>query len=384
MDFLCDTIRKKAAGRAVVMPVFGDAKSLAVLYLCVKALSAEKVFCVHIDHGMLRKDETEKIRAFVENLGIKNSVFVKCDTAFLLASAKTAQGKIVGPLSMSYIPAEKREIISFAMERAYKDALKSFGAPDLYVLGIPPLFGESIVDVGENAVDIARAAGADPSLLRQPFPPQAFAIRMLCHSSVIALTTEQRQTVFNSARDICDSVSARLVPLRSVGIRHGERSYKSMVVLADNGADSDFEILFKIAKEFDQKLPFVNRVVCRVDSDSHAYPFHQRPLHLCKEGFDILRIADAIVAEEFDKTDAAQFFAVLVPLAENAQKRYSVVIRAVSTTDFKTARALVPGKDFSKEVLKTAVRRIKKELGESVDMVFYDVTSKPPAAIEWE
>lgn len=384
MEFILDAIRKKAAGRAVAMPVFGDAESLATLALCVKALSKERVFCVHIDHGMLRKNEAAKIKNFIKNLGIENAAFVKCDTAFLISTTKTSDSKIVGPLSSVCIPAEKREIILSAMNRVYEDAAAGFGVDDLYVTGMHTVGGESIATVGINAADIAREAGADESLLRQPFPMQAFAIRMLCHKSVIALTTEQREAVLNTAHSICDSVSARLVPLRSVGIRDGVRSYKSMALLADKGADSDFEKLFDIAVKFDEKLPFVNRVVCRVDSDLHEYPYHCSPLHLCKEGFDILRTADVIVAEEFDKTPAAQFFAVLLPIVADTRKHYSIVIRAVSTSDFKTARALVPGKDFPKDLLKVAARRIKEALNETVDMVLYDITSKPPAAIEWE
>lgn len=366
------------------MPVFGDAESLATLALCVRALSKEKVFCVHIDHGMLRENETAKVEKFIKNLGVENAVFVKCDAAFLISTAKTADSRIVGPLSSVCIPAEKREIILSAINRIYNDAAASFGVSDLYVTGMHSVGGESIAEVGAIAADIAREEGADESLLRQPFPMQALAIRMLCHKSVIALTTEQRDAVWDIAHSICDSVSARLVPLRSVGIRDGVRSYKSMALLSDKGADSDFEKLFDIAVKFDEKIPFVNRVVCRVDSDSHAYPYHCRPLHLCKEGFDILRVADAIVAKEFDKTSAAQFFAVLLPLVENTEKLYSIVIRAVSTADFKTARALVPGKDFPKDLLEVAARRIKEALHDSVDMVLYDITSKPPAAIEWE
>ncbi|MBE6679016.1 MAG: hypothetical protein E7598_00670 [Ruminococcaceae bacterium] len=384
MNFILDTIESKAADRAIAMPVFGDAKSLATLALCVKALSKERVYCVHIDHGMLRKNEAKKVKEYIENLGIANSVFVKCENAFLMSSVKKAEERIIGPLSMVCIPAEKREIILSAMNRIYADAVASFGVPDLLVTGMHTVGGESIADVGDNAADIAKAAGADVSLLRQPFPMQAYAIRMLCHKSVIALTTEQRELVYNIANEISDAVSARLVPLRTVGIHEGVRTYKSMALISDKGEQSDFDKLFEIAVELNNKATFVNRVVCRVDSDSHAFPYHSHPSHLCKEGFDILRVADEIVAEEFDKTPAAQFFAVLLPIVEDTEKHYSVVIRAVSTADFKTARALVPGKDFSKEVLASAAKRIKETLRDTVDMVLYDITSKPPAAIEWE
>ncbi len=384
MNSLIDTIKYKAAGRAVVMPVFGDAESLAAVALCVKALSKENVYCVHIDHGMLRKNEARKIKKYIENLGIEHAAFVKFENAFLISTVKNDDGRIVGPLSTVCTPSEKREIVFSAMNRIYKDAVDGFGACDLFVTGMHTIGGESIAEVGDCAADIARQAGADESLLRQPFPMQAFSIRTLCHKSVIALTTEQREKVYNTAKEISNDVSARLVPLRTVGIHEGVRTYKSMALLADKGSDSDFDKLFDIAKRFDEEVSFVNRVVCRVDCDSHDFPYHSRPSHLFNEGFDILRISDDIVAEEFDKTGATQFFAVLLPIVENTEKRYSVVIRAVSTRDFKTARALVPGKDFPREALAAAAKRIKEALNETVDMVLYDITSKPPAAIEWE
>ena len=282
------------------------------------------------------------------------------------------------------VPAEKREIILFALERVYNEAVKSFNRNDLAVFGSSSVGGESLIEIGERAAQIALDAGADESLVRQPFPTQSLAIRMICNDSVIALTTAQRDGLYSTVERCSNEFSSRLVPLRSVGILNGERTYKSMAVLSHNGIKTDFEKAFEIADKIAEKLNYINRVVCRIDTDEHTYPYHCRPLHLCKSGLDILRIADEVVAEEFKNTPAAQFFAVLLPLSANNEMQYSVVIRVISTTDYKTARALVPGKDFSLSVLKTAAGRIKTELGESIDMVLYDITSKPPAAIEWE
>ena len=80
----------------------------------------------------------------------------------------------------------------------------------------------------------------------------------------------------------------------------------------------------------------------------------------------------------------AQCFAVLVPISAHEGKKYSVAMRAVCTTDFMTAQSAVPGKDFSIDALKAARDEIVERFGDTVSLVLYDVTGKPPATVEWE
>ena len=49
-----------------------------------------------------------------------------------------------------------------------------------------------------------------------------------------------------------------------------------------------------------------------------------------------------------------------------------------------TARSATPGKEFSVAALDTAVRSIVSAEGSNISMIFYDVTGKPPATVEWE
>lgn len=108
-----------------------------------------------------------------------------------------------------------------------------------------------------------------------------------------------------------------------------------------------------------------------------------------QEYADILREADAIFIEElraanwYNKT--SQAFAVFLPIKSvgvvNDTRRYEWVIalRAVETIDFMTARwAHLPY-----ELLEKVSSRIINELP-GVSRVAYDVSSKPPATIEWE
>ncbi|WP_191602618.1 glutamine-hydrolyzing GMP synthase [Marinomonas algicola] len=108
-----------------------------------------------------------------------------------------------------------------------------------------------------------------------------------------------------------------------------------------------------------------------------------------KEYADILRLADAIFIEElrrsgwYEKT--SQAFAVFLPVksvgvvGDGRRYEYVVALRAVETIDFMTARwAHLPY-----ELLETVSGRIINEI-EHISRVTYDVSSKPPATIEWE
>ena len=108
-----------------------------------------------------------------------------------------------------------------------------------------------------------------------------------------------------------------------------------------------------------------------------------------KEYCDILRRADAIFIEELHKADwyhkTSQAFAVFLPIKSvgvvGDGRRYSWVIniRAVETIDFMTARwAHLPY-----ELLEKVSNRIINEIAD-VSRVTYDISSKPPATIEWE
>lgn len=108
---------------------------------------------------------------------------------------------------------------------------------------------------------------------------------------------------------------------------------------------------------------------------------------ITKEKLEILREADAVVREEIAGcgVDANQYFAVLTNvrsvgvMGDARTYDYMVAVRAVSTTDFMTA-------DYCKipyETLDKISSRLVNEV-QHINRVVYDITSKPPATIEWE
>jgi GMP synthase (glutamine-hydrolysing) len=108
-----------------------------------------------------------------------------------------------------------------------------------------------------------------------------------------------------------------------------------------------------------------------------------------KEYADILRRADDIFISELQDADlydeVSQAFAVFLPVKSvgvvGDARRYEYVIslRAVKTVDFMTAHFAHLPFDFLEQVS----RRIINEVN-GVSRVAYDISSKPPATIEWE
>ena len=108
-----------------------------------------------------------------------------------------------------------------------------------------------------------------------------------------------------------------------------------------------------------------------------------------RERLDILREADAVFREEVAKAgldrELSQYFAVITDMrsvgvmGDSRTYDYTIALRAVTTTDFMTADwARIP-----LDVLAVVSNRIVNEV-QGVNRVVYDITSKPPATIEWE
>ena len=108
-----------------------------------------------------------------------------------------------------------------------------------------------------------------------------------------------------------------------------------------------------------------------------------------KEYADILRLADAIYIDELRQASlydsVSQAFAVFLPVksvgvvGDARRYEYVVTLRAVKTIDFMTASFAHLPFDF----LENVSRRIINEVP-GVSRVAYDISSKPPATIEWE
>lgn len=160
--------------------------------------------------------------------------------------------------------------------------------------------------------------------------------------------------------------------------------------------DLEFELIEPLRDLFKDEVRKVGTALGLPDSIVYRQPFPGPGLAIRCLGdltlarLDKLRLADAIFLEELGNAgllvgDTAQCFAVLLPVQAvgvmGDQRTYEEVIalRAVQTDDFMTA-------DWARlpyDLLATVSRRIVNEV-RGVNRVVYDITSKPPATIEWE
>ena len=110
---------------------------------------------------------------------------------------------------------------------------------------------------------------------------------------------------------------------------------------------------------------------------------------ITKDRLEILKDADAIFREEISRAgldrEINQYFAVLTNMrsvgvmGDERTYDYTIALRGVTTTDFMTGEwARIPY-----DILDIVSRRIVNEVSH-VNRIVYDITSKPPATIEWE
>lgn len=430
-----DMIRRRVGedGKVIVL-VSGGVDSAVTAALLVKALRPDQVYGIHIDHGMMRKNESDIICQNLADLGLTQMQRINAEDEFFNTPLEI-DGEKYAPLSETCEPEKKRAIIGHmffvvtenaarALDLDFETAFLGQGTlrPDLIESGNPDVSGYAKKikthhnDVGvirklrdkghvietnwdwhkDEVRQVARMLGLDESIAsRQPFPGPGLGVRILCTDGGNSADPEKSAKLSEYSEKISAISGAKremaLAPIQSVGVQGDHRSYRSLAILADNGLDVDWDLIRNNAREIPNNLDFINRVAYLINRKSIGGELVSVRSRICHETSDLLREIDDIVTNELMKplpgaktSKIAQCFAVLVPISTDG-KRYSIAIRAVVTSDFMTAQSAIPGVDFPKDALANILSRIQTHpVAEKIDMIFYDVTGKPPATVEWE
>jgi GMP synthase (glutamine-hydrolysing) len=378
-------IREAAAGRNVFFFVSGGVDSTVAYTLCLRALGPDRVHGLYVDTGLMRDGETEFVRKNFAELGARSFAVEDARAQFLtaLASATDPEKKrhIIGE---EFVAVQERILDSehyldgrwiLGQGTIYPDTIESGGTAkaDLIkthhnrVAGIQKLIdaGRIVEPLASFYKDEVRAVGRELGinadlLERHPFPGPGLAIRCLCSTEAAAPEKIKEGWI---------------LPVRSVGVQGDSRTYRPVLAV------EQFPESEEAAARLINRIAGVNRLVASVWTTRPIAEMRAVPATLAADRLARLRRADAVVrkiAHEsgFDKT-IWQFPVVLVPFG-TADRPDSVVLRPIDSVDGMTARAI--------RMPSAALDRMTSELSAvaGIGGVFYDLTNKPPATIEWE
>jgi GMP synthase (glutamine-hydrolysing) len=220
---------------------------------------------------------------------------------------------------------------------------------------------------------------------------------------------QKRKVIGNTFIDIFDAEAAKLTGVKwlaqgtiypdvieSAGANSGKahviKSHHNVGGLPD---DMSFELVEPLRELFKDEVRQVGLELGLPYDMVYRHPFPGPGLgvrilgEVKREYADLLRLADAIFMDELHAADwyhkTSQAFAVFLPVksvgvvGDARRYEYVIALRAVETIDFMTARwAHLPY-----DLLERTSNRIINEIS-GVSRVTYDVSSKPPATIEWE
>lgn len=290
------SIKEKVGNGKVLCALSGGVDSTVAASLLYKAVG-KNLTCVFVDHGLLRKNESEEVEeVFTKNFDVN---FIKID----------AKDRFLKRLSGVVEPEKKRKIIGEEFIRVFEEASKKIGKVDFLVQGtiypdvIESGFGASskikshhnvgglpdVVDFKEIIEplrdlfkDEVRKVGLELDLpehlvYRQPFPGPGLAIR------VIGDITEDKLNILREADYIfreeiakakldrnINQYFALLTNLKSVGVMGDERTYDYTVALravstmdfmTAEWSKIPYEVLEVVSNRIVNEVNHVNRVV---------------------------------------------------------------------------------------------------------------------------
>lgn len=285
-----DDIRRQVGDKKVLLALSGGVDSSVVAALLIKAIGKQLV-CVHVNHGLMRKGESEQVIEVFRNQMDANLVYVDATDRFLdlLAGVTDPEQKrkIIGGEFIKVFDEEatKQEGIAFlAQGTIYPDILESDGVKAHHnVGGLPEDMDFELVEpikllFKDEVRVIGSALGLPDSMVyRQPFPGPGLGVR--CTG---AITRDRLHTLREAdaiLREEFDNAGLTdkvwqfftVVPdFRSTGVRDGKRTFDWPVIIrAVNTVDAmratvpeiDWAVLKKITDRILSEVPGAGRVL---------------------------------------------------------------------------------------------------------------------------
>ena len=283
-------VRQQVGDKKVLLALSGGVDSSVVAALLIKAIGRQLV-CVHVNHGLMRKGESEQVIEVFQNQLDANLIFIDATDRFLDLLAGVAEPekkrKIIGGEFIKVFEEEARKLegISFlAQGTIYPDILESDGVKAHHnVGGLPEDMQFELVEpvrllYKDEVRVVGKALGLPASMVnRQPFPGPGLGVRCLG-----AITRDRLHALreadailreeFDQA-DLAGKVWQYFISVpdfKSVGVKDDKR-YEGWpaIIRAVNTTDAmtatieeiPYELLHKITARITSEVPGINRVV---------------------------------------------------------------------------------------------------------------------------
>jgi len=396
-------IRAEVGDRAVLLLASGGVDSTVAAMLFRRALGAGRLRLLHIDNGLMRKDESRGVVARLGALGL-GPALVHVD----------ASAEFLGALEGLTDPEKKRKAIGDTFVKVFEREARALGAGDV-MLGQGTIYPDTIETGGTKRADVikthhnrvpliqemmrrgrvveplkdlyktevrdlGRALGLDPaSIERHPFPGPGLGIRVAAETTVPADYDEPRlrREIDAALRDT--GLAGLPLPVRSVGVKADLRSYEHPVLLT--GPFPGWPLLTAIAAGLAKRVHGINRCLFEL-SGRLPRTAALVPATVTRGRLDLLRDLDDIVMSALERhglmQEVWQCPTVLVPVSLDGRGRELVVVRPVRSERAMTARPAWIGDDCARAIT-TALMAFDEVAGVAID-----ATTKPPGTIEWE
>ncbi|HCN36985.1 MAG TPA: GMP synthase (glutamine-hydrolyzing), partial [Bacteroidetes bacterium] len=299
-------IKKLTGNDKVLCALSGGVDSSVAAILVHKAIG-KRLICMHIDNGLMRKDESKKIVELFKKHYKINLIFKDASQLFLNrlkgVTDPEKKRKIIGNTFIEVFENETKKLKNvkwLVQGTLYPDVIESvsFKGPSATIKthhnvgGLPEKMKFKLIEpFRELFKDEVRVIGKklglnDSFISRHPFPGPGLAIRVISDVSKnkLDILREVDEIYINEIKsaglynEIWQAFSV-LLPIQTVGVMGDERSYENVVALravtSKDGMTADFynfekEFFTTVSNKIINKVKGVNRVVYDISSKPPA------------------------------------------------------------------------------------------------------------------
>jgi GMP synthase (glutamine-hydrolysing) len=342
-----DSIRNTVGEQKVLLALSGGVDSSTLAFLLKEAVG-DQLICMFIDHGFMRKNEPEELmQSFKQDFGIQ-ILYINAKEKFMNALAGVSD------------PEQKRKIIGREFIYTFQEEVTKLKAPTL------ALSAASISSDSEKAELVMHKQCSE------------MEIKFLAQGTLYS--------------DLIESSGVRIDSKTGKRVAASIKSHHNVGGLPD---DLKFTLIEPLKTLFKDEVRELAKALGVPEYIVRRHPFPGPGLairvlgELTEDKLKMVADSDFIVREELIKANAYdsvwQIFTAVLPvksvgvMGDKRTYAHPIVLRAVTSEDAMTA-------DWARmpyELLAKISNRIINEV-DGVNRVVYDITSKPPATIEWE